>query len=459
MFPLPVVLVSVDDRVLSELRRELDIAGASIDLEFSRPAAAIDGMRFTRKQTRLLIFHWRSPADTPILKRLAATFSGWPILCLSTPLRTLSIWSASIGRGPARWSPCPLSPAIFTMSLKQSVRQYMGAAQDRHVIAISGVARGHRGHHGRDQHGGRDRQPACPGDDSGGVQSQDGCAGHDLDVKPRCTLHDLIRQIDRVDDYLVKKTLVTVAERLRILAGPSEVHSTLTVDPRDLLHIVDCLKILSEVVVLDLPCTFQEVEFEVLSSADHIVLVGLQSVPSIRSLKLIRETLSADHVAMSLWVVINRYNPKLSGFKADEIKQLLDVPRVLTIADDLAAVNRSINQARTLRQAAPNTEVLSDIGSLIFELLGEYPIKPETNHRGHFPGCSAGRNNQRCRVEPTSCGLVAWPVPRSLRPRGRPRCRWSGRGADSGSRPRESRIESEVWKSRPAVPPHRSGTG
>ena len=76
-----------------------------------------------------------------------------------------------------------------------------------------------------------------------------------------------------------------------------------------------------------------------------------------------------------------RITSRPPGFKAEEIKQLLDVPRVLTIADDLSAVNRSINQARTLRQAASNSEVLNDIGSLIFELLGEYPIKPETNHR------------------------------------------------------------------------------
>lgn len=284
--------------------------------------------------------------------------------------------------GASQVVPLPWDSADLQDALKQSVRQHLGSSQDRHVIAVSGAA------------GGCGTTMVAI-NIAAEIASQlgretilaefnlrMGALVTYLDAKPRFTLPDLIRQIDRVDDYLVKQTLVSVADRLRILAGPNEVHSAQSVDPRDLLRIVDCLKILSEVVVLDLPCTFQEVEFEVLSSADHIVLVGLQNVPSVRSLKLIRKTLSADHVAMSLWVVINRYNPNLTGFKAEELKQLLEVPRILTIADDLGAVNRSINQAQTLRQAVSHSEVLTDIGSLIFELLGEYPIKPENNHRG-----------------------------------------------------------------------------
>ena len=360
------------------------MAAAAIDLEFSRPVAAIEGMRFSKKQTRLLIFHWRSPADTPILKRLITTFSGWPLLALldqpEDPLDLLCVNRA----GASQVVLLPWDSGDLQDALKQSVRQYMGNSQERHVIAISGASGG----------AGTTMVAINTAAEIAGQLGREtilaefnlrmGALVSYLDAKPRFTLPDLIRQIDRVDDYLVKKTLVSVADRLRILAGPSEVHSSLAVDPRDLLHIVDCLKMLSEVVVLDLPCTFQEVEFEVLSSADQIVLVGLQNVPSVRSLKVLRETLSADHVAMSLWIVINRYNPNLTGFRAEEIKQLLDVPRVLTIADDLAAVNRSINQARTLRQVASNSVVLADIGALIFELLGEYPIKPDTNHRSSF---------------------------------------------------------------------------
>ena len=382
MFPLPVVLVSIDDRVIPDPRRELDFAGAALDLEFARPVAAIEGMRFSKKQTRLMIFHWRSPADTPLLKRLAATFAGWPIMTLldspEDPLDLVCVNRA----GASQVVPMPWDSADLQDALQQSVRQYLGSSLDRHVVAISGASGG----------SGTTMLAINTAAEIAGQLGREtilaefnlrmGALDSYLDVRPQFTLPDLIRQIDRVDDYLVKKTLVSVAEHLRILAGPSEVHSTLTVDPRDLLHMVDCLKILSEVVVLDLPCAFREIEFEVLSSADHIVLVGLQNIPSVRSLRLIRDALTADHVAMSLWVVINRYNPALSGFKAEDIKQLLDVPRVLMIADDLGAVNRSINQARTLRQAVPNSDVLSDIGALIFELLGEYPIKPEKNHRG-----------------------------------------------------------------------------
>src|SRR5208337_1323957 len=132
-----------------------------------------------------------------------------------------------------------------------------------------------------------------------------------------------LRDASRVDDYLVKQLLVPFAKGLRILAGASEIHSLPVPPSEHLLKIVEGLRLHSEILVLDLPCTFQNLEFEVLSSADQIVLIGVQNVPSVRYLKIIRETLSPELVAHSLWIVLNRYDPSLPGFRSDEIKRLL----------------------------------------------------------------------------------------------------------------------------------------
>jgi pilus assembly protein CpaE len=384
MIPLPVVLVGIEDPLLSELRRELCLAGASVEVEFSHPASAIEALRFSKKESRLIVVHWSSEDDSPILRRLSETFSGWPILALVDHADDPHNLISANRSGVSQIVPMPWGSLDFQDALKQASRQHAGSARDVHLIAVSGAAGG----------SGTTMAAINLASEIAGQLGREttlaefnfkmGSLAPYLDAKPRFTLTDLIRQIDSVDDYVVKQTLFPVSERLRILAGPSGVHPSRSLKPKDLVRIVDCLKILSDVVVLDLPSTFDEVEFEVLRAADHVVLVGLQNVPSIRSLKQIRETLSPEVVALSLWIVINRYDPSLSGFKVEEIKQLLDVPRVLTIANDYHSVTRSINRGQTLRQVAPGSAVLADIDSLIFALLGEYPVKPETNSRGTF---------------------------------------------------------------------------
>src|SRR5262249_11021384 len=135
-----------------------------------------------------------------------------------------------------------------------------------------------------------------------------------LDVQPRTTLANLIQQIQRVDDVLVDKALLPIADGFRILAGPSEVGSLPSVDPAHLAKIVGYLKRLADVTVLDVPGTFNDAELEIVHAADHVILIGLQNIPSIRALKVFCETFPDERVDNSLWVVINRYNPDLPAF-------------------------------------------------------------------------------------------------------------------------------------------------
>jgi Flp pilus assembly CpaE family ATPase len=191
-----------------------------------------------------------------------------------------------------------------------------------------------------------------------------------FDLEPRVTLPHLIREINRVDDYLVGRTLVPYTDKLKILAGPNELNSMTSAEPEHLVKIVECLRKLADATVLDMPGTFDALEFQVLSACDKVVVVGTQSVPSIRSLKLFCESVPEERLLHSLWVVINRYNPKLKGFACDQIKEMLGVARVMTVTYDFQAVNHSVNKGRPIRQVSPGTPILRDLDALINDVLG-----------------------------------------------------------------------------------------
>ena len=156
-----------------------------------------------------------------------------------------------------------------------------------------------------------------------------------LNLEPRVTLPHLLREIHRVDDFLLEKTLVPVTERLKVLAAAHDHNAIPSVEPEHVVKIVECLRTLATVTVLDMPGTFDELEFQVLKTCDQVVVIATQSLPSLRSLKSFCESLPEDRVVHSLWVVLNRYNPGMKGFSCDDIKQAMGVARVLPIVNDL----------------------------------------------------------------------------------------------------------------------------
>jgi Flp pilus assembly CpaE family ATPase len=93
------------------------------------------------------------------------------------------------------------------------------------------------------------------------------------------------------------------------------------------------------------------------------VLVLEQKIPSVRALQMVRQALLHKDASGELWFVVNRYDPRVTGFSTDELKKLLHVPELLTVALDPGFV-AAANGGQTLRQAAPGGRGSADINAL-----------------------------------------------------------------------------------------------
>jgi Flp pilus assembly CpaE family ATPase len=154
--------------------------------------------------------------------------------------------------------------------------------------------------------------------------------------------------------------------------------------PEHVVKIVECLRKLASVTVLDLPGTFDELEFQVLKTCDQVIVIATQSLPSLRSLKSFCESLPEERVVHSLWVVLNRYDPGMKGFTCEDVRDALGVARVYPIGNDLRAVNLSVNKGRPLRQVAAGTPILRELNCLIDQVMGLDHDFSRTNGRGLF---------------------------------------------------------------------------
>jgi pilus assembly protein CpaE len=384
MYPLPAVLVGIEDGLLPDLRRELSHATVQVEREFTAVSTALECLRPTRKQPRLLIVALGTQCDAGTIERMSSILTGWPILAVLTQ-KVQAADLLEINRaGAAQMVSLPLDRDDFQRALHMIGAQFGTAPKDRHVLAVTGAAGGsgtttlaiNLAHKIAFRLG----RPTILAE----LSLQMGVLASMLDLQPRVTLPHLIRESHRIDDFLVEKTLVPAGEALSVLAGPQEVQSFASIPSASLVKIVECLRKLAEVTVLDMGGAFDDLKFEVLKCSDQVLLVGLQTVPSIRALKMFCGALPEETVLHSLWVVINRYNPSVKGFSRAEIQEMLGAPRICCISNDFHAVNRAVNRGRPLREVAPGSPILRDVDELMHEVLELDRPSADSNGKGIF---------------------------------------------------------------------------
>jgi pilus assembly protein CpaE len=383
MYALPVVLLGIDEDVLPELRRELIDASAAVESEFHSSFALIDCLRHYKTQPRLLILQIGTDCQADTVERLADCLRGWPILALLPAEEDEDFFQINRA-GAVQVVSVPLDPTDFHRALGVIGSQFDKGSQDKQVIGIISVAGGSGATTIAVNLAYEIAENLSRSTILAELTLQMGSVASMLNLKPRFTLPHVLREIHRVDDYLLEKTLVPVSERLKVLAAAHDHNSVPFLVPEHVVKIVECLRKLASVTVLDLPGTFDELEFQVLKTCDQVIVIATQSLPSLRSLKSFCESLPEERVVHSLWVVLNRYDPGMKGFTCEDVKDALGVARVYPIGNDFRAVNLSVNKGRPLRQVAAGTPILRELNCLIDQVMGLDHDFSRTNGRGLF---------------------------------------------------------------------------
>ena len=99
-------------------------------------------------------------------------------------------------------------------------------------------------------------------------------------------------------------------------------------------------------------------------------IVSPANSPSAFSVGAVRTHNTATRDDDQIALFSSRGPTRYDGFAKERLKELLEVPTLYTIADDPAHCAAVVNSGRLLRQVAPRSQVLADIGRLSDALLG-----------------------------------------------------------------------------------------
>lgn len=368
MISLNIILVGSGDDSLAQIRREVLNNNWEIEAECPTAEKVLERAAALRDRPRLFIVLTPGQAELEQIKLLSSRFAGFPIIAVADSLDQ-KILLDLMRAGATQIVALPLHAEDFKAALTQISVQFGRPGTGAQMIAVAGVNGGcgattiaanlayevaflHK------------RQSVLVD-----LSLRLGQAHVCLDVKPKYSLADLAGYGDTLDAHLVQQVLHRVTDQFSLLPGPCGVVEGEACSPSDALRIVDICRGLGEVIVLDVPCTYDRFYFEAIATADKVILVAEQTVASVRALALVWDRLKRERPAESLFALFNRYSSQAAGFEADKLASLLNVPKVFSIPLDLQ-LRSAADYGGPLRVRASRSPILGDLARLACDVLG-----------------------------------------------------------------------------------------
>ena len=201
-----------------------------------------------------------------------------------------------------------------------------------------------------------------------------------LDAASTYSWTDLLRNLPRLDDELVHRSLTAHASGLRVVAQGSDLEEADHIDAAAVMQTIAFLRQHYDYVVVDGIRDFRENALAVLDAADRIAVTMTQDVPSLknasRCLGVFRRL---GYRAEKLKLIVNRYH-KRDKLDLDTISDALAATIHATVSNDYPTVIRAINEGVLLVKGAPHAAVTDDIR----EVLPALDLVPREEKRHWF---------------------------------------------------------------------------
>jgi pilus assembly protein CpaE len=192
-----------------------------------------------------------------------------------------------------------------------------------------------------------------------------------LEVPTSQGLTHLTKDISRLDETILRSTMVRHPSGLRFLASGCDAYDDFTFEAGSMMRMTSLLRSIHRLVFIDCGHILNPSVKEVLDSADQTILVTTLSLPAIRRTKRLLEIWFAAHYPPTkLALVVNRYEKDQKDLVA-ETEALLGMPIAGLIPNDYESASEAINHGKPLTVMASRTPIgqwyLREVGQLIDE--------------------------------------------------------------------------------------------
>ncbi len=203
-----------------------------------------------------------------------------------------------------------------------------------------------------------------------------------LDVPVSQGLTHLTKDISRLDETILRSTLVRHPSGLHFLASGCNAYDDFMFEPGNMMRVMSLLRSFHRHMFIDCGHVLNPSVREVLDSADQIILVTTLSLPVIRRTKRLLEVLFAAHYPSSkLALVVNRYEKDQKDLVA-ETETLFGIHMARLIPNDYETANEAIHHGKPLTIMASKTPIAQWYLREAEHLIGEHAGSVVDSSRG-----------------------------------------------------------------------------
>jgi len=178
-----------------------------------------------------------------------------------------------------------------------------------------------------------------------------------LDLHPAQGLKHLSKDISRLDETIVRSTLVTHSSRLHLLASGYDGFDEVEPTAGSSMRVIGLLRSMHRHVFVDCGHVLEPAVKEALDCSDEVIIVTTLSLPAIRRTKRLMEAFGAAHYpAGKVLIVVNRYSNDQKELLV-ETENMLGVRMAGLIPNDYETASEALHHGKPLTMMAPKTAI------------------------------------------------------------------------------------------------------
>ncbi len=205
-----------------------------------------------------------------------------------------------------------------------------------------------------------------------------------LQLDPVHTIVDAARELDELDEDLMRSLLTSHPSGLQVLAAPLEPSLADEVSTQSVVRSIAMLKRMFDYVVIDTAPFLDEPVLSILERSDDVLLVVDMDLPSVKNAKLALDTLKLIKFPFEkIKLVLNRVNSK-ARLDIGELERSLELDVQAAISSD-KLVPRAVNEGDPVVSLYPRSRVAKDLrGVAALVMDGEAVDEEPEQKRGWF---------------------------------------------------------------------------
>ena len=198
-----------------------------------------------------------------------------------------------------------------------------------------------------------------------------------MQIDPVYTIVDAARELDELDEELMRSLLTVHPSGLQILAAPLEPSLADEVSTQSVVRSIAMLKRMFDYVVIDTAPFLDEPVLSNLERSDDVLLVVDMDLPSVKNAKLALDTLKLIKFPFEkIKLVLNRVNSK-ARLDIGELERSLELDVQAAISSD-KLVPRAVNEGEPVVSLYPRSRVAKDLRA-VTRLVVDESVTPDTN--------------------------------------------------------------------------------